>query len=156
MITVILAVLLVFTPSQAVNQVTNLQKQEFIKLLKTLPVKGEFFTDEAVSKAVPYLPALFALTEGDIEKYDVYPFAAISSGLVNHREQREYAVRHFAEICHPQLKLFWAVMLFDREAVSSEIVGFLQNALRSEKQTKLLAEITGPQFEDFKRRVKAK
>lgn len=155
MMTIILLMLLAFTPNQTVNQVTDLQKQEFLKLIETLPVKGEFFTDEAVAKATPYLPVLFALTEQDLEKYDIYPFAAISSGLAENKEQRAYAVQHFAGIRHPQLKLFWAVTLFNREVASSEIMRFLKNVLCNEEQTKLLAEMTGPQFQSFKQRVAA-
>ncbi len=153
MITAFLIILLTFTPCQATNQVSDAQRKEFIGLLKTLPTKGEFYTDEAVKKAGTYLPVLFALTEKDIEKYDVYPFAAISRGLCNQKEHRDYAVRHFAEIHHPALKLFWGAMLFDTGAASSEIVQFLRDALKSEEQAKVLSEIVGPQFEDFKRRV---
>ncbi len=60
------------------NQVSDAQKQEFLELLKTLPTQGEFYTEETVKKAGPYLAVLFALTEKDIEKYDIYPF--IESG----------------------------------------------------------------------------
>jgi hypothetical protein len=155
MIAAILTILLVLTPSQASSQISEAQKKEFIELLKTLPHKGEFFTDKAVEKAGPYLPVLFALTEKDIEKLDIYPFAAISRGLCNQKKHRDYAVHHFAEIRHPELKLFWGAMLFDAEAISPEIVRFLKDALESPEQAKLLSEIIGPEFEDFKSRVKA-
>ncbi|HEU0143985.1 MAG TPA: hypothetical protein VFQ47_04305 [Nitrososphaera sp.] len=155
MIAAFLTILLVLTPSQASNQISDTQKKDFIELLKTLPHKGEFYTDEAIEKAGPYLPVLFALTEKDIEKYDIYPFAAISRGLCDQKKHRDYAVRHFAEIRHPMLKLFWGAMLFDAGATSPEIVRFLKDALESKEQAKLLSEIIGPQFEDFKQRVKA-
>jgi hypothetical protein len=58
------------------------EKKEFIELLKTIPQKGEFLTDDAVKTAGPYLPVLFALTEKDIETYDIYPFAVISRELL--------------------------------------------------------------------------
>ena len=155
MIAAFLTILLMLTPSQASDQVSEAQKKDFIELLKTLPFKGEFFTDEAVGRAGPYLPVLFAQTEKDIEKYDIYPFAAISRGLCDQKQHREYAVRHFAGIRHPGLKLFWGAMLFDAAATSPEIVRFLKDALESPEQSKLLSEIVGPEFEDFKRRVKA-
>lgn len=155
MIAALLTILLVLTPSQASSQISEAQKKEFIESLKTLPHKGEFFTDEAIEKAGPYLPVLFALTEKDIEKYDIYPFAAISRGLCDQKIHRDYTVRHFAEIRHPQLKLFWAAMLFDAGATSPEIGRFLKDALESPEKAKLLSEIVGPEFADFKRRVKA-
>jgi hypothetical protein len=152
--TIILAFVLFLIPDQAVtNQISDAQKNEFIELLKTLPHKGEFFTEEAVKRAAPYLPVLFALTEKDIEAYDIYPFAAISRGLCDAKEHRRHASNHFAEIRHPMLKLFWAAMLFDSEDSSPEIARFLQDSLKSEHGAKTLAEIVGPNFEDFKRRV---
>ncbi|GAC1446460.1 MAG: hypothetical protein NVSMB56_05350 [Pyrinomonadaceae bacterium] len=153
MIASIFTILLVLTPCQASSQIPDAQKKEFISLLKTLPHKGEFYTYKAVKKADPYLPILFALTEKDIEKYDIYPFAAISRGLCDQKKHRDYAVHHFAEIRHPTLKLFWGAMLFNKGAISPEIVRFLKDALGSKEQVKLLSEITGLEFEDFKHRV---
>jgi hypothetical protein len=68
------------------------EKKEFIDLLKTLPYKGEFFTDDAVKTAGPYLPVLFALTEKDIETYDIAPFAVISRELCDDKERRRHAL----------------------------------------------------------------
>src|SRR5690348_14247146 len=62
------------------NPISAAQKQEFIHLLETLPREGEFYTEEAVKQAGPYLAVLFALTEKDIEMYDFYIFGAISRG----------------------------------------------------------------------------
>lgn len=155
MTTAFLMLLLVLTPWQVTSKVSDAQKQEFIKLLHELPVKGEFYTDEAIRKATPYLPVLFALTEQDIKEYDVYPFFAISRGLCDAGAQREYAVRHFTEIRHSELKLFWGAMLFDSKNPSLEVVGFLKNALQADGQAELLSEIVGPKFDDFKRRVMA-
>src|SRR5437773_11144948 len=154
MISAILALLLVFAPHQApTSQVSDTQKKDFIELLKALPHKGEFFTDEAVTKAGPYLPVLFALTEKDIEAYDIYPFAALSRGLCDDKDHRQYATTHFAQIRHPMLKLFWAAMLFDEGKTTPEIVGFLRDALNSDAQAKILAEVIGPKFADFKTRL---
>lgn len=156
MIATVLTVLLILAPSQPMNQVSDVQKREFIELLKTLPTKGDFYTGESVEKAGPYLPVLFALTEKDIEGHGIYPFAAISRGLSDHEDHRAYAVRHFAGIRHPELKLFWGVKLFDAGEASPEIVQFLRDALEAEDRAKLLSEIVGPRFEDFKKRVVAR
>jgi hypothetical protein len=139
--------------SQSENEISDVQKADLINLMKTLPVKGEFFTDKAIDKAQNSLPVLFAFTEQDLEKYDIYPFLDLSRGLADREDQRKYAAEHFSEIRYPLLKLFWGVMLFNENAVSPEIVGFLKDALKSEKQSALLSEITGPNFRDFRQRV---
>lgn len=140
---------------QGADQVSDARKKEFIDLLRALPTKGEFYTDEAVAKAEPYLPVLFALTEKDIEKYDVYPFLAISRGLSDQSEHRAYAVRNFAKIRHLTLKLFWAAMLFDSDAASPEIKQFLRDAIASKEQAKLLSEMLGPEFDSFQKRIRS-
>jgi len=155
MLTLFLTILLSVSPWQAVNQVSAAQKKDFIQLIKTLPHKGEFYTDAAVKKARPYLPVLLSLTEKDIGMYDIYPFLALSRGLCDRKAQRDYAVRHFAKISHPTLKLGWGVMLFDSGATSPEIVHFLRAALEAEDQSKSLAEMLGPEYESFRRRVKS-
>lgn len=86
MIVALLTTVFLFAPSQATTQISDAQKKTFIEFLKTLPHKGEFFTDEAVTKADPYLPLLFALTEKDTEEYDVYPFSRIKSRFVQSKE----------------------------------------------------------------------
>ena len=149
----LLLVLLVFLPGQTPEQFSDERKNEFINLLRTLPTKGDFYTDEAVVKATPYLPVLFALTEKDIDKYDIYPFTAISRGLCDQRKTREYAAHNFSKIRHPKLKLFWGAMLFDSEASTIEIKRFLQQALATKEGAALLSEMLGPQFESFKTRV---
>ena len=152
----ILSFLLVLAPYQAATkQISDAQKKDFLNLLKILPHKGEFFTDDAIKTAGPYLPVLFALTDKDIESYDIYPFAALSRGLCDIKEHREYATVHFREIRHSELKLFWAAMLFEEGKPSTEVVRFLKDALKSKAQAKLLAEITGPKFTDFTARVVA-
>ena len=154
MIGLILLMFLALTPQQsATSQISDAQKKDFLNLLKTLPHKSEFFTDDAIKTAGPYLPVLFALTEKDIDGYDIYWFAALSRGLCDIKEHRQYATAHFGEIRHSTLKLFWAAMLFDERNPSTEVVRFLKDALKSEAQAKLLAEITGPHFADFKARV---
>src|SRR5437016_1472162 len=97
MILYILLLLLLVPPQQApANPISDAQKKQFIELLKTLPHKGEFFTDDAVKTAGPYLPVLFALTDKDIEGYDIYPFAAISRGLCDVKEHLRTVVDHLS------------------------------------------------------------
>ena len=156
MIAAILTFVLVLSPYQtAATHISEAQKAEFIKLLKTLPSKGEFFTDEAAKAARPFLPVLFALEEKDIEKYDIYPFSAISRGLCDEKENRDYAVNHFGEIHHPELKLLWGAMLFESGTTSREVVQFLRAALESKTQSQLLSEMLGPNYQDFAKRVTA-
>src|SRR5258708_37026201 len=156
MIGFILLMLVVVTPQQSpANQISDVQKKDFINLLKTLPHKGEFFTGDAIKTAGPYLPVLFALTDKDIEGYDIYPFAALSRGLCDDENNRRYATAHFGDIRHSDLKLAWAAMLFDAGKPSAEIVRFLRGALKSQARAKVLAEMLGPNFADFKRRVKS-
>lgn len=135
------------------NPISVAQKQDFIRLLGTLPGEGEFYSQEAVKKAGPYLAVLFALTEEDIQKYDFYAFGAISRGLCDQKEYRGYAILHFAEIRHPLLRLLWAAMLFDKGESSKEIVHFLKSALKSRKEVQALSELTGPDFQNFRKRV---
>ena len=92
MIAFILLMLVALTPQQsAATQISDAQKKDFLNLLKTLPHKGEFFTDDAIKTGGPYLPVLFSLTDKDIEGYDIYPFAALSRGLCDVKEHRQYA-----------------------------------------------------------------
>jgi hypothetical protein len=63
-------------------------------------------------------------------------------------------MKHFAEIAHPVIRLAWAVMLFNEEAASPEIVKYLRSALESKERSKILAQILVPDSEDFKRRMK--
>jgi hypothetical protein len=149
-----LVLALAVSPSQAEKEVTAADKKDFLELLGKLPTKGEFFTDEAVQKAVPHTRVLLALTPKDIEKYDIYPFLALSRGLLDRKEQREYGVKHFGKIAHPTIKLFWGAVLFDEKGASAEVVTFLRAALESKEQSEVLSQMIGPNFEDFKKRLK--
>jgi len=153
------------------NKVTNTRKEEFKNLLKTLPTDGEFYTQEAIVKAEPFLPVLLALDEKDLpvldkremeklspedrDKYDMYPFLAIIRGLCDGRQNRGYVVSHFKEIRHPFLKLAWAALLFDANSTSPEVVHFLTDALQSDQQRQLLKDMLGPGFDDFRKRLLA-
>ena len=152
----VLLLLLHFVPMQTpANQISEAQKKQFVEVLKTLPHKGEFFTEDAVKTAGPYLPVLYALTDKDLGGYDIYPFMAISRGLCDVKEHRLYANNHFADIRHSELKLLWAAMLFEHGNRSPQIVKYLKLALKSDTQARLLAEMVGPHYEDLKRRIEA-
>jgi hypothetical protein len=138
---------------QAEKDVTDAEKKAFLKELAKLPTKGEFFTEEAIKKAAPSVRVLLALTEKDLENYDLYPFLALSSGLMEHKEPRQYGATHFAKIAHPEIKLAWAIGLFDEEKPSAEVVLFLRKSLDSEQGARLLSAMLGFAFEDFKERV---
>jgi hypothetical protein len=152
--TAMLMVAFVVTPSQGEKAVTPAEKHAFEKLLAELPHQGEFYTDEAIERAAPYTRVLLALTQKDVGKRAHYGLFAVSRGLLNRKEQREYGVKHFGTIAHPDLKLFWGVILFEETRPSPEIVRFLRAALESEDQAETLSKILGPKFEEFKQRVK--
>lgn len=136
------------------QDVSDAQKKEFIELLRTLPFKGEFYTEEAARRAEPYLPVLFSLTEKDTEKVDLYALVAISVGISANKASRVYALAHFAEIRHPKLKLFWAAFLFNLKEVSPESVRYLQDALDSDSQARELKSMVGSEFKFFARAVR--
>jgi len=154
-VSLIITILIAFAPALAGQNAADAQKKEFIDLLKTLPTKGEFYAEDAIRKAGPYLPVLLSLTERDAEKFDLYPFAAISTGLASDKAHRAYVLGHFADIRHPQLKLFWAALLFNADDVSPEVVRYLRDALNEPKRANLLAGMVGPDFKFFKRKVRS-
>ncbi len=154
MLPLLMTVVLAIPPVMAVQDASDGQKKEFIELLKKLPTKGKSYTEEAIRKAGPYLPVLLSLTEKDTEKYDLYAFAAISRGLANDEKHRAYVLTHFTGIRHPELKLFWAAMLFSAGDVSHEVVSYLRDALNEPKRAESLAEMIGPDFKFFKRSVR--
>lgn len=138
---------------QADKPVTDAEKKEFLELLVKLPTKGEFYTDESVAKAARYTRVLLALTEKDLGKRDIYPFLALSRGLLDRKQPRQYGLSHFKQIAHPTLKLFWAIVLFREKAPTSEITAFLRKALDSKETSQELASIAGPEVEDLKAQV---
>lgn len=135
------------------REVTAADKKAFLDLLTKLEIKGEFFTDESVKKALPHTGALLALTAKDIGSRNMYSFLALSSQLVEYKEARVYAARRFAKIAHPTLKMCWAVHLFATDESSDAVVKYLKEAVASKEQSKELSLLYGPGFEDFKKRV---
>jgi hypothetical protein len=148
-----LLVTLAFGLAEAKKDVTEAEKKAFLKELAKLPTRGEFFTEKAIKKAVPWTRVLLALTKKDLEKHDIYPFLALSSGLLDHQEPRRYGTAHFATIAHPTTKLFWAAGLFEKKAPSPEVVTFLRKAVNSRQDARTLSQMLGPHFEEFKERV---
>src|ERR1700722_2419581 len=146
----ILFITLAFGLAEPDKEVTDGEKKAFLTKLAKLPSKGEFFTDEAVKTAVPDMRVLLALTKKDVPENNIYPVLALSRGLVDLKEPRQYGITHFAKIAHPTIKLSWAVMLFDKEAASPEIVTFLRKGLESKEEAQSLSGILGPGFEEFK------
>ncbi len=134
---------------------TDAEKAAFLKLLAGLPQHGEFFADEGVARAEPYTRVLLSLGEKDLKDSDVDRVCVLSVDLMDRKEQREFGVKHFREIAHPTIKLFWGVVLFNKQATSPEIVGFLRSALDSPGDSKTLSEMVGPNYEDFVKRVRA-
>jgi len=151
----ILVAALLFAPAlaDAEKEVTDAEKKEFLKLLSKLPTEGEFFTDEGVKTAIPHVRVLLALTEKDLENRALYPLLALSRGLADQKESRQYAMKNFSKIAHPTLKLGWATMLLDEKAPSAEIVAYLRRALDTKQDARTLASMLGPGFEKFKDRV---
>jgi hypothetical protein len=153
MIRVVLAMILMSLTIQENSSVSKQQKEAFIQLLQALPTKGEFFTDEAVKEAGPYISVLFALTESDVENYDLYGFLAISRGLSEDAKYRRFGVQNFNKIQHKKLKLFWAAVLFDQGSSSPLIEQFLRDALASPEQSKDLSEMMGPGFDALRKKL---
>lgn len=154
MSTAFLCVALALGQAQPEQPVTDAEKTEFLKLLATLPTRGEFFTSEAIQKAAPYTRVLLALTEKDLAKYSsLYPFYAISAGLLGAKDSRQYALNNFSRIAHPKIKLGWAIGLFRAKSPPPEVVAFLRQTLDSKKEGETLSAMLGPEFEDFKERV---
>lgn len=133
--------------------VTAAEKREFLSLFRRLPSRGEFFTEEGIAKAVPFTRVLLSLTEDDLKGRDLYPFLALSAGLMSHKEAREVGLKNFDQIAHPVIKLFWAAMLIRQQDPPRHIIAFLKKALDSPADSMTLAEITGPGFTAFKKLV---
>ena len=129
-------------------------KSAFLKLIAELPHKGEFFTDAAIDKAAPSAEVLLKLTPQDLTGQDLYWFLALSRGLCDRDGPRQYAVQHFTAVAHPEIQMFWAVILFDKGTGSPEIVRYLDAALNSDEKAQNLAKIVGPHFSEFRGRVR--
>src|SRR5262245_60549019 len=139
---------------QPESAITDAEKKEFFKLLATLPTRGEFFAEEGIAKAVPHTRVLLSLTEDDLKGRDIYPFLALSAGLMAHKEARETGLKNFDKISHPTLKLSWAAMLIRQPDPQRHVVAFLKKSLDSPDDAKTLSAMMGPGFPAFKKSVK--
>jgi hypothetical protein len=163
----LLVVSLFITTGQEAIGATADEKRRFLELvLEELPKGGEFFTDKEVERAAPYTRVLLSLTDEDVrkfvaerrkidpEEFILYPLLVLSRGLLDREDQRAYGIKHFKEIADPVIKLFWGCVLFNEKAASPEIVKYLRSALESKERSEVLARMLGPDFGDFKWRVK--
>ena len=142
-----------FANGQVPTNVSEQQRKDFIDYLKKLPFESEFFTNEDIRKSRSKMPVLLALTEDDTKDFDIYPLLAFSRGLSEYKVQRTYAVKHFFNIQHPTIKMFWAARLFDENVASSAIKKYLRDVLATENEAKLLKEMLGPDYETFRRKL---
>lgn len=141
-------------PQQA-ESVSSDDKKKFTALLKTLKAKGEFFTNESIEKTIPYQKVLFAFTEKDIADHALYPYLAVTSGMMEHQQCREYARKSFAAIQHPVLKIAWAAMLLKRDAHTPEIVRYLSQVLETPALNKWLQEMSGLTYDQTVQKIRA-
>lgn len=140
-------------PNKVTKRISDAQKQQFIQLLKTLPTCGDSNCSQAKTNSADLMPVLFALTEQDLERLDINPFAAISQQLANNKEHREYALHHFSEIRHPVVKAVFGARLFNDGSSPPEVVQFLSGVVEWTPVYKVLFKMMRPEFADFKRRV---
>ncbi|MFO0936826.1 MAG: hypothetical protein U0798_09970 [Gemmataceae bacterium] len=148
MLTLLLCFSLVYDKPKS-DEVTEAEKKEFFEFLTKLPGKGEFFTGEGVTPAIPYQRVLFALTEKDVKEDMYYRLGALSSALCDNKDGRAYALKNFESMKHPLMKTLWACMLFDRNERKAEIIQHLKKTLDSKEGSTSLSEMAGPNFESF-------
>jgi hypothetical protein len=133
--------------------VTGLQKKQFLEMLRELPRDREFYTAEAVKTTSRFTNVLFALDKTDVSDDHLYPLEAISQGLLENEDQRNYGRKNFDVIRHPAIKLFWGVVLFDKKAASPEIIDYLRESLSSKERSEILKDILGDKYETFRKRI---
>jgi hypothetical protein len=158
MSTKILLVGLALGLGQASKDVTDADKQAFFKLLPNLPTQPAghgppVFTKEALKKAAPLAPVLFALTQKDLQKDETLMVTILTWQLAGVEEARQYGIKNFASIAHPSIKLWWSVGLFEAKAAPPEVVIFLRKALEAGAADKEEWFGYGPHFQEFKERV---
>jgi hypothetical protein len=141
-----------------ITKVTPEQKKAFLQLMAKLPSRGEFYTDEGVQMASPFLHVLLSLNEKDITADQYFAILALSRGLHDSKkEHQEFAVKQFDKIPHPVIKTSWAITLFrfSREATPA-ITRYLRESLDDEQRTQLIRELLGPEFEAVRKEIVAK
>ncbi len=155
----VLFISLVLGVGQAPKEVSDAEKQAFLKLVSSLPMMAAghaaIFKEESVKKAAPFAPVLFALTEKDLEKKEeeILGLTLLTWQLAAHPQARQYGVKNFATIAHPRIKVWWAVGLFREKAAPPEVLTFLRKALEAGAGDKEERFGQGPYFQAFKERV---
>jgi hypothetical protein len=141
-----------------IAKVTSREKQAFLKLLKTLPTRGEFFTEEGVARAAPFLHVILAMEKKDLPDGDYYALLALSRGLHDaKKEHREFAARNYAKIPDTTVKLCWGLVLFQySKEVTPEIVRDLRESLNDRARLAIVRSLTGPDFEAVRKQILAK
>lgn len=141
-----------------IAKVTPQEKKDFLELMKKLPSRGEFYTDEGVQKASPFLHVLLSLDKKDITEDHYFAILALSRGLHDSKkEHREFAVKNFGKIPHPVIKISWGIMLFrfSRE-VTPEVTRYLSDSLDDKERMELIRAMLGPEFEAVRKQIIAK
>lgn len=141
---------------QTPKEFSDADKQAFFKMLAKLPTQPAghgppIFTEEALKKAAPSAPVLFALTEKDLKGQEFIPFLILTLQLAEVEGARQFGVKNFDKIAHPRIKIFWANALFQTKVAPPEIVAYLRRALDQEGES--LDHLYGPMFQAFKERV---
>jgi hypothetical protein len=141
-----------------ITKVTPQQKKAFLELMTKLPSRGEFYTNEGVQKAAPFLHVLLSLDKKDITEDHYFAILALSRGLHDSRkEHREFAVKNFEKIPHPVIKISWAIMLFrfSRE-VTPEVTRYLRDSLDDNERMEFIRSMLGPEFAAVRKQIVAK
>lgn len=141
-----------------IAKVSPQEKKDFLELMTKLPSRGEFYTDEAVQKASPYLHVLLSLDKKDITENHYFAILALNRGLHDaKKEHREYAVKNFGKIPHPVIKLSWGLMLFRFSTESTpDVTRYLRESLDDRERMKLIRSMLGPEFEAVRKQIIAR
>jgi hypothetical protein len=141
-----------------ITKVTPTQKKAFLELVMKLPTRGEFFTNEAIQKASPFLDVLLSLNKNDITENQYFALLALGRGLHDaKKEHREFAVKQFEKIPHPVIKISWGIMLFRfSKQATPEVLRYLRESLDNQERLQLMRDILGPDFETFRKQIVAK
>ena len=150
-----LIIALVLSVGQIPKEVGDADKQAFLKLVPGLEVQAAghaaIFTEKSLTEAAPFARVLFALNEKDLAMKDLLPLLMLTWQLAGLDTAREYGIKNFDGIAHPQIKRWWAFGLFRHRAAPPEIVAFLRQELQRkgvEREFDL-----GPDFQAFKEAV---
>ena len=114
------------------SEITPEQKEEFVKLLRTLPTRAEFFADEGIRMTKPYLPHLLSFTEEDVKRFfdgEVYAIAVLSTGMAEDADNVARAAASFREIGHPVVRSIWARAILDTQRPPAEVIEYVRKGV---------------------------